>query len=130
MVRREADGQIVRRWVAPDSALVGRTLWEAVNSDYTVPVEALITVPLDEQHPAPNMLVRRFDGGGAGEIFAYDTELGQWRHVPNVATFQALGFYWCDMTAVDGTFFERITVGPPYPASAAPAQPDYPTCRG
>ncbi len=129
LVRREADGQIVRRWVPSDSPLVYVIPWDIVNSQYTVPVEVLITVPLDEQHPAPNQLVRRFDSGGGGHIAGYDAALGQWRHVPDVATFQARGYYWCDVIAGDIGFFERTTVGPPYPATTEPTQPGYPNCR-
>ena len=48
------------------------------------------------------MLVRRFSFDGTDDrIFTYDAGLGQWRHVPNEATFQALGFYWCDVTVAD-----------------------------
>ena len=54
--------------------------------------------------------------------------LRQWRHVPDIATFQALGFYWCDVTAADGAFFTRITPGPPFPASLTLARQDYPNC--
>ncbi len=62
-------------------------------------------------------------------IFAYSADRSQWRHVPDVATFQALGFYWCEVPAADADFFARITLGPPYPASEVPARSDYPRCR-
>ena len=65
------------------------------------------------------MLARRFDGGD-DRIFAYDAELQQWRHIPDWPTFQALGFYWCNVTAADAGFFDRITIGPPYPATSEP----------
>ena len=61
--------------------------------------------------------------------FVRDGDLGQWRHVPDPATLQALGFYWCNVTAADVGFFERITEGPPYPASDVPARDDYPVCQ-
>ena len=70
-----------------------------------------------------------FDDGGDDRILAYDAELGQWRHVPDEATFQALGFYWCNVTAADAGFFERITLGPAYPSSGVPARSDYPVCQ-
>ncbi len=73
-------------------------------------------------------VVRRFDGGD-GRILAYDAGLRQWRPGPDEATFQALGFYWCDVTAADADFFARITLGPSYPASSVPARADYPDCR-
>ena len=128
IVRRESDGRIVRLWVAPDSPLVYAVPWAEVNSRYTVPLAVLAAVPLDDQYPQPNQLVRRFDGGD-GRIVAYDAGLGQWRHVPDLATFQALNFYWCDVTAADGAFFARITLGPPYSTSSTPARSDYPNCR-
>ena len=87
----------------------------------------LAAVPLDDRLPEPNMLARRFDGGD-DRIFAYDVTLQQWRHIPNWPTFQALGFYWCNVTAADAGFFERITIGPPYPATTEPARDDYPNC--
>ncbi len=119
ILRRASDGKIVRWWIAEDSPWVYSIPWAEVNSRYTV--------PLDDQYPQPNQLVRRFDGGD-GRIVAYDAGLKQWRHVPDLATFQALGFYWCDVTAADGAFFERITLGPPYLASSEPVRSDYPSC--
>ena len=128
VVRREGDGQVVRRWIAPDSALVYAVPWAVVNTQYTFPVGVIEALPLDDQYPWPNQLARRFDGGD-DRILAYDAELGQWRHVPDEGTFQALGFYWCNVTAADAGFFDRITLGPPYPASNVPARADYPVCQ-
>ena len=128
VVRREGDGQVVRRWIAPDSHLVYAVPWASVNTQYTFPVGVISAIPLDEQYPSPNMLMRRFDGGD-DRILAYDAELGQWRHVPDEGTFQTLGFYWCNVTAADAGFFERITLGPPYPASGTPPRADYPVCQ-
>ena len=128
VVRREGDGQVVRRWIAPDSPLVYAVPWEIVNTQYTFPVGVILAIPLDDQYPWPNMLTRRFDGGD-DRILAYDAELGQWRHVPDLATFQARGYYWCNVTAADAGFFDRITLGPPYPASNVPARSDYPVCQ-
>ena len=128
VVRREGDGQVVRRWIAPDSPLVAAVPWAVVNTKYTFPVGVILAIPLDEQYPWPHMLMRRFDGGD-DRILAYDAELGQWRHVPDAATFQALGFYWCNVTAADAGFFARIELGPAYPASSMPARSDYPVCQ-
>ena len=72
--------------------------------------EPRAAVPLDDQYPWPGQLARRFDGND-DRIFSYDAELTQWRHVPALATFQALGFYWCDVTAADAEFLTRITLG-------------------
>ena len=128
VLRREFDGKIVRRWVAPDSPLALIVPWDIVNSQYTFPVAVIVTIPLDERWPHPNQLARRFDGGDV-RILSYDATLLQWRHVPDEATFQSLGFYWCDVTAADAGFFERINLGTPYPATSDPARSDYPSCR-
>ena len=128
VLRREFDGKIVRRWIAPDSPLALIVPWDIVNSQYTFPVAVIVTIPLDERWPHPNQLARRFDGGD-DRILSYDANLLQWRHVPDLATFQSLGFYWCDVTAADTAFFERINLGTPYPVSSAPARSDYPSCR-
>ena len=128
VVRRESDGQVVRLWVAPDSPLVYAVPWDIVNAHYTFPVGVIAVIPLDDQYPWPGQLARRFDGND-DRIFSYDAELAQWRHVPDLPTFQALGFYWCDVTAADAEFFTRIDMGVPYPPSDAPASDDYPVCR-
>ena len=128
VVRREGDGKVVRRWIAPDSDLIYAVPWPSVNTQYTFPVGVISAIPLDDQYPPPNMLMRRFDGGD-DRILAYDAALGQWRHVPDEGTFQSLGFYWCNVTAADAGFFERITLGPPYPSSGVPPRPDYPVCH-
>ena len=49
-------------------------------------------------------------------------DVRHWRHVPDVATFQALGFYRCTVRAADGAFFDRIAPDPPNPASSTPAR--------
>ena len=121
VVRREVDGAIVRRWIAPDDPLVYSVPWSVVNSEYSFPTGVVVAIPLDDVYPQDSQLVRRFDGGD-DRIFAYDAGLRQWRHIPNEATFQGLGFYWCDVTAADAGFFERITLGPPYPPSGVPAR--------
>ena len=127
VVRRASDDQIVRRWVPPGSPLVSQIPWAVVNTRYTVPVGVVAAIPLDDQFPEPNQLVRRFEGDD-DRIFAYDAALQQWRYVPDIATFQALGFYWCNVTAADTGFFERISHGPAHPASEEPARDDYPSC--
>ena len=127
VVRRESDGQIVRRWVSPVSPLVYQIPWPIVNSQYTVPVGVVAAIPLDDQCPQPNLLARRFDGGD-DRIFGYDANLQRWRHVPDIPTFQALGFYWCNVTVADAAFFARITPGPAHPPSEIPTRADYPNC--
>ena len=127
IVRRESDGQIVRLWIAPNSPLVHAVPWADVIANNTVPLAVLAAVPLDGQYPAPNQLARRFDGGD-DRIFAYDAGLGQWRHVPDLGTFQASGYYWCNITAADASFFEQINMGPAYPSSGTAPRGDYPSC--
>lgn len=124
-VVRRADGAIVRQWVSPNSPLVYQINWAVVNSAFTVPVGVIGSIPLDDQSGSDGQLVRRFDGGD-DRIFSYT--MGQWRHVPNIPTFQALGLYWCDVTAADADFFNRITIGSPHPATDQPARSDYPSC--
>ena len=128
VVRREADGLIVRHWLAPADPVIYTVPWDRVTTQYTFPVTALTAIPLDDRHAAPNQLARRSHGTD-DRVFAYDAALGQWRHIPDLATFQALGFYWCDVTTADAAFLDRITLGPPYPASSVPPRPDYPSCR-
>ena len=128
IARHEGDPRVVRRWISPTSPLVYSVNWPIVNTQYTVPVEVIRSIPLDERLPEPNMLVRRFDGLD-DRIFAYDAAIQQWRHIPNWPTFQPLGFYWCDVTAADSGFFHRISIGPPYPTTTMPARDYYPNCR-
>ena len=98
-----------------------------MNTQFTVPTGVVAAILLDEQNPEPNMLARRFDGDD--RIFSYDAQLMQWRQVPDIATFQSLGFYWCNVTAADAGFFGRVASGPAHPASEMPAQSDYPNCQ-
>ena len=126
-VVRRMDGMIVRQWVSPNSPLVYQIPWSIVNTQFTVPVGVIMAIPLDDQSGSEGQLVRRFDGSGDDRIFSY-AGMGQWRHVPDPATLQALGFYWCDVTAADSEFFNRISVGPPHPATMQPESMDYPSC--
>ena len=41
-----------------------------------------------------------------------EATLQQWRLVPDIGIFQALGFDWCNVIAGDGAYFERIAPGP------------------
>ena len=125
-VVRRMDGMIVRQWVSPNSPLVYQIPWAVVNSQFSVPVGVIGAIPLDDQSGSAGQLVRRFDGGD-DRIFSYDG-MGGWRHVPDIPTFQALGLYWCDVTAADAGFFDRITIGSPHAATDMPARSDYPSC--
>ena len=107
VVRREADGLIVRHWVAATDPFIYRVPWDRVNAQYTFPVAALTAFPLDERHPPPHQLARRFDGLD-DRIFAYDASRGQWWHVPHPAVLSALAASWADLTAADAGFATRI----------------------
>ena len=124
ILRREIDGLIVRAWVHPDSALalvVPATV-------LAVPTLELATLPLDDRYPVPDMLVRRFDGSD-DRVFSYDAGLGFWRQVADAATFQVLGFHWCNVLVADSGFWERATIGVPHPPTSLPAWVDYPACN-
>ena len=51
LLRRAADGLIVRHWVAPDDPLIYVIPWDRVNTRYTFPATVLATIPLDERQP-------------------------------------------------------------------------------
>ena len=129
VVRREADGKVVRIWIAPDSEERYAVPWESVRRNYTVPLNVLLAIPLDEDNPVENQLVRRFDRfDRSGDIYVY--RAGAWRHVPDIPTFQANRFYWCNVTAADAGFFSRALIGPPLPRSGTAEAADYPQCHG
>jgi hypothetical protein len=111
-----------RRWVAPDSPLVYAIPWPVVNSMYTFSSLVVAAIPLDESSPSEGFLVR----GQNGRIVSY--AMSAWRHVPNIPTFQSLGYRWCDVNNADGGFFSRISEGSPHAATSQPADPNYPSC--
>ena len=111
-----------RRWVSPGSPLVYAIPWAVVNSQHTYPTLVVAAIPLDESAPSDGFLVR----GQNGRIVSFD--VGMWRHVPNIPTFQALGYRWCDVNAADAGFFSRIREGAAHPATSQPAQANYPSC--
>ena len=128
VVRRESDNEVVRMWISPESPERFAVPWSTVNHPpYTVPVGVLSAIKLDETRPIENQLVRRFDAGGDGKIYVYRD--GAWRHIPDLATFKAEGFYWCDVTAADVGFFGRALIGSPLPASGGADDPNYPSCH-
>ena len=128
VVRREADHEVVRIWISPESPERYDVPWAVVNHPpFTVPVRVLSAIKLDETRPVENQLVRRFDAGGDGRIYVYRD--GAWRHIPDIPTFQSEGFFWCDVTAADVGFFGRAFIGAPLPASGGPDDPNYPPCH-
>ena len=128
IARHEGGNCIVRRWIPSYDLIVYHIPWAVVNTEYSVPVEVVSAIPLDHTAPEPNMLVRRFDSDDV-RIFAFDPGLLQWRHIPNYATFQAMGFFWCDVTSADASFFKRMNEGPPFPVIDTPERGDYPNCH-
>ena len=114
ILRRDADGLIVRHWLAPTDPLRYAVPWDRVNTTYTFPAAVLAAIPLDDRHVAPDQLARRFDGTDP-RVLAFDATRGQWWHVSHPAIFQALGFTWDDVTAADADFVPRLA-----PERAAP----------
>jgi len=128
VVRRESDNQVVRMWISPESPERGEVDWDTVNlPPYTVPVGVLSTIPLDETRPVENQLARRFDANTDGRIYVYRN--GAWHWIPDIPTFEANGFYWCDVTAADPGFFRRAYIGDALPRSGTEKDPNYPDCH-
>ena len=115
IVRREDDGMVVRRWIEPDSADVYAVPWADVFANYNVPTDVIISIPLDDRHPAQLMLARRFDGGDDRILVHIGN--GVWSHIPDYPTFEARGFLWENVTAADSDYFNRINIGAPLPSS-------------
>jgi hypothetical protein len=127
VVRRESDGKVVRVWISPDSLLRYQIPWGSVNVARTYSVGVVASIPLDDEHPWPGQLARRFDGTD-DRIFAYDGAAKVWRLVPDLGTLQSLGLHWCDISSADGGFMARLRPGDPYPSAGTPARSDYPSC--
>lgn len=128
VVRRESDNQVVRMWISPESPERHEVPWNTVTRPpYTVPVGVLSAILLDETRPVENQLARRFDANTDGRIYVFRN--GAWHWVPDIPTFEAEGFFWCDVTAADSGFFRRANIGAPLPASGTAADPNYPPCH-
>ena len=91
----------------------------------TFPTAEIAAIPLDERHPPAGMLVR---DSASGRIVHYDPAVQQWRHVPDIPTFQMLGLRWCDVTVADPDFLSRINEGMAHPPTSEPEQATYPRC--
>lgn len=126
IVKRDHDGEIVRKWISSTDSVVtsGSVPWDVIEMNYTYPRDVISAIPLDDMYPAPDQLVRNDDNH---KIYVY--RAGAWRHVPDLATFKDQGFYWCDVTSADATFFERFTEGGALVPSGTPDIPNYPTCH-
>lgn len=130
VVRREGEGdnKVVRVWVSPESPERHAVPWDIVNRPpYTVPVGVLSAIPLDETRPVENQLARRFDDRSDGRIYVYRNNAWHW--IPDIPTFEANGFFWCDVTAADVGFFRRANIGAPLEQSGTAHNPNYPNCH-
>ncbi len=122
VVNRESDNRVVRIWIAPDSEARYQVPWQDVLDFWTFPQSVVNAIPLDEMFPADNQLV---DVGG--NFYVYTS--GAWRHIPDIPTFQARGYFWCDITSADANFLSRVRVGRALQPSGTAEIPNYPNCR-
>ena len=122
VANRESDGAIVRVWISSASPHVGDIDWVAVLDFYNVPVDVVNAIPLDHTAPAPNQLV---DAGGTW--YAYTG--GAWRHIPDIATFQSRGYYYCDLTTAAAGWADNIQLGQALPSVGGDEADEYPVCR-
>lgn len=111
-----SDLGIVRQWIAPTDPAIYVIDWADVLAHKTFPTAEIAAIPLDERHPPAGMLVR---DSASGRIVHYDPAVQQWRHVPDIPTFQALGLRWCDVTVADPDFLSRINEGMAHPPTPA-----------
>ena len=96
--------------------------WQDVLDFWTFPQSVVNAIPLDDLHPADEQLV---DVGGMFYVFT----AGAWRHIPDIPTFQARGYFWCDITSADANFLSRVRVGRPLQSSGTAEIANYPNCR-
>jgi hypothetical protein len=124
VVNRESDGMVVRVWISHTSPYAGQIDWANVLAFYNVDTDVLNAIELDYTRPADRQLVKSGD-----PIYVYLA--GAWRHIPNIVTFQANGYYWCDVAQAAEGWVERagIQLGQALPPSSGTADPDYPSCR-
>ena len=113
----------MRYWIAPDSALALVVPW-GTERVQDLPTATLRRIPLDHVYPLADMLVQLVDG----RILHWDTGFSMWRHVPDEATFQVLGFTGAGCSRRMPGYLERIMLGTPHPATSEPERGDYPVC--
>ena len=124
VVRRDADGMVVRVWIPAGSTYVNEVPWANVLANFTVDTMVVEAIPLDEMYPVDGQLVRNTNDD---RIYVYVG--GEWRWIPDIPTFQAWSFYWCNITAADAGFFDRVTTGNPLPRSGTQDDANYPVCH-
>jgi hypothetical protein len=122
VVNRESDDKVVRVWIAPDSPERYKVPWDEVIEFYTFRPNIVNAIPLDETHPAEKQIVK------VG-IDWYVYLANAWRHIPDIPTFQARGYYWCDVTSADIGFLSRVRTGRALQSSGTDEVAGYPSCR-
>ena len=123
VVRRD-DGEVRRVWISSSSEWVPHIEWANVIAFYNVPSAVLNAIPLDGSMPEAEQLV-----DVAGDYYVYRDRA--WRHIPNLSTFRAEGFRWCDLTTASADFFMREGVSSaatPLASRVGPPAEGYPAC--
>lgn len=122
------DCQVWRYWIPHDDAAVYIIKhgigWPALIAAYTAQSSVVAEVPLAVHHPYRWQLIQH-----GADIYTYDAVAAAWRHVPDIPTFQARGYRWCDVATADADLLDRVPVGAPLPAMAGPERSDYPSCH-
>ncbi|MCY4438064.1 MAG: hypothetical protein OXE05_12120 [Chloroflexi bacterium] len=121
-VVQRTDGMVVRKWISSASPLVSQIDWASVNTSYTFSAEAVNAIPLDGMHPSENQLVK------VG-MHIYVNLAGEWWHIPDIPTFEARSYYWCDVTSADERFETYVMNAPMLPSAGGSPTPGYPSCR-
>ncbi len=123
VVRRASDNMVVRVWISSNSEWVPHVPWANVIAFYNVPAAVLNAIPLDDSMPEVDQLV-----DVEGTYYVYRDRA--WRHIPNLSTFRAEGFYWCDLTTADSSHDAASSTATPLPSKVGPPAEGYPACRG
>ena len=123
VVRRASDNKVVRVWISSNSEWVSHVPWDNVIAFYNVPADVLNAIPLDDTMPEVDQLV-----DVEGDYYVYRDRA--WRHIPNLSTFRAEGFYWCDLTTADASHAAASSTATPLPSKVGPPAEGYPACRG
>ena len=119
------DGMIVRSWISSSSPLVGDIVWSTVLDFYNVPKDVVNAIPLD--HTASGSPTSWLTQVARGTC----TWVAHGGISPNIATFQAYGFFYCDLTTAKAGWIEDngIMLGQALPMTSQPEQVPYPSCR-
>ncbi len=121
-VVRTSDNTVRRVWISSSSEWVPHVPWANVIAFYNVPAAVLNAIPLDDTMPEVDQLV-----AVDGVWYVYRDRA--WRHIPNLSTFRAEGFYWCDLTTADSSHAAASSTATPLPSRVGPPAEGYPACR-